>query len=141
MHKPELLQRCKSIGTGAWSDALDACGISGVVRGLLQRSGRGRFAGFAVTARERAGELGSFPRADFGVGKMIAALEPGGVLMADLGGADVSTFGGLAALATKQRGAASGGDRRRLPRRRGNPRDGAVGRKPLRHAADRQDPA
>ena len=107
MHKPELLQRCKSIGTSTWSDALDACGISGVVRGLLQRSGRGRFAGFAVTARERAGELGSFPRADFGVGKMIAALEPGGVLMADLGGADVSTFGGLAALATKQRGAAA----------------------------------
>src|SRR5436190_24005774 len=107
MNTPELLQRCNGIGTSTWSDALDQCGISGVVRGIVQRSGRGRFAGFAVTARERAGALGSFPRADFGVGKMIAAIEPGDVLMVDLGGADISTFGGLAALATQKRGAAA----------------------------------
>lgn len=107
MDRGELLQRCKAIGTSTWSDALDACGISGVVRGLVQRSGSGRFAGFAVTARERAGTLGSFPRTEFGVGKMIAAIEPGDVLMADVGGADISTFGGLAALATTNRGAAA----------------------------------
>ncbi len=106
MDTAELLRRCMTIGTSTWSDALDQCGISGVVRGLVQRSGRGRFAGFAVTARERAGALGSYPRAEFGVGKMIAAIEPGNVLMADVGGADVSTFGGLAALATQKRGAA-----------------------------------
>ncbi len=106
MDTAELLRRCMAIGTSTWSDALDQCGISGVVRGLVQRSGRGRFAGFAVTARERAGALGSYPRAEFGVGKMIAAIEPGNVLMADVGGADVSTFGGLAALATQKRGAA-----------------------------------
>jgi regulator of RNase E activity RraA len=107
METDKLLGRCKAIGTSTWSDALDQCGISGVVRGLAQRSGRGRFAGFAVTARERAGALGSFPRTDFGVGKMIAAIGPGDVLMADVGGADVSTFGGLAALATRTRGAAA----------------------------------
>jgi len=106
MDTAELLRRCMTIGTSTWSDALDQCGISGVVRGLVQRSGRGRFAGFAVTARERAGALGSYPRAEFGVGKMIAAIEPGNVLMADVGGADVSTFGCLAALATQKRGAA-----------------------------------
>jgi len=106
MDTAELLRRCMTIGTSTWSDALDQCGISGVVRGLVQRSGRGRFAGFAVTARERAGALGSYPRAEFGVGNMIAAIEPGNVLMADVGGADVSTFGGLAALATQKRGAA-----------------------------------
>ena len=105
MDTAELLRRCMTIGTSTWSDALDQCGISGVVRGLVQRSGRGRFAGFAVTARERAGALGSYPRAEFGVGKMIAAIEPGNVLMADVGGADVSTFGGLAALATQKRAA------------------------------------
>ena len=107
MDTAQLLRRCKAIGTSTWSDALDQCGISGVVRGLVQRSGGGRFAGFAVTARERAGTLGSFPRAEFGVGKMIAAIEPGDVLMADVGGADISTFGGLAALATRKRGAAA----------------------------------
>src|SRR6266498_1767491 len=106
MDTAELLRRCMAIGTSTWSDALDQCGISGVVRGLVQRSGRGRFAGFAVTARERAGALGSYPRAEFGVGKVISGIEPGNVLMADVGGADVSTFGGLAALATQKRGAA-----------------------------------
>jgi regulator of RNase E activity RraA len=107
MDTPQLLQRCKAIATSTWSDALDQCGISGVVRGLVQRSGGGRFAGFAVTARERAGALGSFSRGEFGVGKMIAAIAPGDVLMADVGGADVSTFGGLAALAAQKRGAAA----------------------------------
>jgi regulator of RNase E activity RraA len=107
MDTAELLQRCKAIGTSTWSDALDQCGIAGVVRGLVQRSGHGRFAGFAVTARERAGPLGSFPRGEFGVGQMIAAIEPGDVLMADVGGADISTFGGLAAFATRKRGAAA----------------------------------
>jgi regulator of RNase E activity RraA len=107
MDTAQLLQRCKVIGTSTWSDALDQCGIAGVVRGLVQRSGLGRFTGFAVTARERAGTLGSFPRAEFGVGKMIAAIEAGDVLTADVGGADISTFGGLAALATQKRGAAA----------------------------------
>src|SRR6266496_3878663 len=107
MDTAELLRRCMTIGTSTWSDALDQCGISGVVRGLVQRSGSGRFAGFAVTARESAGALGSFPRAEFGVGKMIAAVGPGQVLMADVSGAEISTFGGLAELATQQRGAAA----------------------------------
>src|SRR6202049_4304855 len=107
MDTAQLLQRCNAIGTSTWSDALDQCGISGVVRGLVQRSGRGRFAGFAVTARERAGTLGSFPRAEFGVGKMIATIESGDVLMADVGGAYISIFGGLAPLATQKRGAAA----------------------------------
>jgi regulator of RNase E activity RraA len=103
----ELLARCAGIGTSTWSDAMDACGIDGVVRGLTQRSGEGRFAACAVTARETAGPLGAFPRTAFGVGEMIAAVGPGQVLMVDLGGAEVSTFGGLASLATVRRGAAA----------------------------------
>jgi regulator of RNase E activity RraA len=103
----QMLERCKQIGTSTWSDALDECGISGVVRGLAQRGGHGRFAGFAVTAREIAGPLGSFPRKEFGVGRMIAAVRPDEVLVVDMGGAEVSTFGGLAAMATKRRGAAA----------------------------------
>lgn len=109
MHEPdfELLSRCGAIGTSTWSDAMDACGIDGVVRGLTRRSGQGRFAAFAVTAREMPGALGAYPRTAFGVGEMIAAVGAGQVLMVDVGGADVSTFGGLASLATVARGAAA----------------------------------
>jgi len=103
----QLLARCGEIGTSTWSDAMDACGLDGVVRGLVQRSGTGRFAGFAVTARETAGTRGQFPRSAFGVGEVINAVGPGQVLLVDMDGADVSTFGGLASLAAARRSAAA----------------------------------
>lgn len=101
----ELLERYARVGTSTWSDAMDACGLDGVIRGLTRRSGKGRFAGYAVTARETAGARGQYPRSAFGIGEIIAAVGPGQVLMVDMGGADVSTFGGLASLATVKRGA------------------------------------
>ncbi len=103
----KLLARCAEMGTSTWSDAMDACGLDGVVRGLTQRSGTGRFAGFAVTARETAGVRGQYPRTAFDVGKIIDAVGPGQVLTVDMGGAEVSTFGGLASLATVGRGASA----------------------------------
>jgi regulator of RNase E activity RraA len=102
-----LLDKCSEIGVSTWSDAMDACGLDGVIRGLTQRSGSGRFAAFAVTARETAGARGQFPRSAFGVGELINAVGPGEVLMVDMGGADVSTFGGLASLATARKAAAA----------------------------------
>jgi regulator of RNase E activity RraA len=90
-----------------WSDAMDACGLDGVIRGLTQRSGKGRFAAFAVTALETVGACGQFPRSAFGVGELINAVGPGQALLVDMGGADVSTFGGLASLATTRKGAAA----------------------------------
>jgi regulator of RNase E activity RraA len=102
----DLLTSCALIGTSTWSDALDECGIAGVVRGLARRSGQGRFAGFAVTARQSVDTLGSFGRMDFGIGKILDAAGPGAVLMIGMGGAEVSTLGGLAALAAKMKGVA-----------------------------------
>jgi 3-hexulose-6-phosphate synthase / 6-phospho-3-hexuloisomerase len=100
-----LLERCARIGSSTWSDALDEFGIDGVVRGLIQRSGRDRCAGFAVTIKQSTGRLGAYPRGDFGAGKIVEASGPGRVAMVDMGGAEVSTFGGLAALASSMRGA------------------------------------
>ena len=102
----DLLTSCALIGTSTWSDALDECGIAGVVKGLTQRGGQGRFAGFAVTARQSVDRLGSFGRADLGIGKILDAAGPGAVLMIGMGGAEVSTFGGLAAMAAKMKGIA-----------------------------------
>lgn len=102
-----ILVRCAEIGTSTWSDAMDACGLDGVLRGLIQRSGKGRFAAFAVTARETVGARGQFPRSAFGVGEIINAVGPGQALMVDMGGADVSTFGGLASLAASRRAVAA----------------------------------
>lgn len=98
-----LLARCAKMGSSTWSDALDACGIAGVVQGIPRRSGEGVAVGFAATARHEWGPLGEFDRADFAVGRLVAATGPGRVLMVDVGGAAISTFGGIASLAAAGR--------------------------------------
>jgi 3-hexulose-6-phosphate synthase / 6-phospho-3-hexuloisomerase len=107
MTQAPLLERCRQIATSTWSDALDEFGIHGVVCGLPQRSGSGRFVGLATTAREIAGSLGTYPRSEFAVDQLIGALEPWRVLAIAAGGAGVSSFGGLAALAAKLQGASA----------------------------------
>src|SRR4051812_47764828 len=98
---PEFLARCAQIGTSTWSDALDEFAIAGVVRGLTVRSGHGRFAAMAVTARQTIGELGNCTKSEIAVGRMIDAVGPGQVLLVDMGGAEVSALGGLAAAAVQ----------------------------------------
>ena len=102
-----LLTEYGQIGTSTWSDVLDEMGVQGVVGGLVRRSGAGRFAGFAVTAKAKAGPFGSCKREAFAVGQMIDAVGPSQVLVIDVGGAEVSTFGGLASLASKIKGVAA----------------------------------
>jgi len=99
-----LLKELQQIGTSTWSDVMDEIGVQGVIRGLARRGGQGRFAAFAVTAKAQAGRLGDFRREEFAVGQMIDAVGPGQALVIDVGGADVSTFGGLASLAAKVKG-------------------------------------
>ncbi|CAO3982707.1 RraA family protein [Achromobacter mucicolens] len=99
----DLLARCAAIGTSTWADAMDTLGIAGVVQGIERRGGQGRIAGFAVTARHVWGGLGDFDRADFAVGRLVAATGPGRVLMVDAGGTCISTFGGIASLAASRR--------------------------------------
>jgi regulator of RNase E activity RraA len=98
-HLDGVLARYALIATSTWSDALDEAGIDGILEGLLRRSGNGRFAAFAVTAKLSVGARESFSKNLLGVGRMIDAVHAGGVLVVDMGGASVSTFGGLAARA------------------------------------------
>jgi regulator of RNase E activity RraA len=105
MNDQDLLQRCRAISTSTWSDALDAFAIDGVVRGLSQRSGHGRIAGLALTVRESSGPLQCYAPQDFSIGDAIEKVAPGQMLLIDSGGAEVSTCGGLAALAAQLRGA------------------------------------
>jgi regulator of RNase E activity RraA len=101
----ELLDQCADVDVSTWSDALDQIGIQGVLQGITQRSGQGRMAGFAVTARQTPSPLGVVEKGDFAVGRLVQSTGPGLVLMVDVGGQPISTLGGLAALACSQRGA------------------------------------
>jgi len=99
-----LAERCRRISTSTWSDALDACGTAGVMDGIERRTGSGRIAGPAVTIRESVNALGGYPPEEFAVGRLLAAGGQNDVLVVEMGGAAVSTFGGLAARAASLRG-------------------------------------
>lgn len=103
MQEKELLEQCARIDTSTWSDALDQLDIAGVIEGLPQRSGAGRMCGFAITARQVPGHLHDFDKADFAVGVLVESTGPMNVLVIDVGGYPISTLGGLASYAAKQR--------------------------------------
>jgi len=105
LDETQLLARCAQIGVSAWSDAMDELGIRGVVQGITQRAGSSRMVGFAITARHAHGEYGDFDRSEFAVGRLVEATGPGKVLMIDVDGAPISTFGGNASMAAVARGA------------------------------------
>ncbi len=101
-----VLARCRRIATSTWSDALDQLGIRGVVEGITPRTGSERIAGRAVTVHEDVRPLGAYPVEEFAVGRILQAGATDDVLVIDMGGAAVSTLGGLAAQAATARGIA-----------------------------------
>ncbi|MGC4025211.1 MAG: RraA family protein [Mesorhizobium sp.] len=98
-----ILARARKLATATIGDVLDLNGFHGIISGIPRRSGEGRIAGFAQTMHGQVGPLGTFTFADFSVGAAFDAIEEDSMLMIDLGGADVSTFGGLAALTVSRR--------------------------------------
>jgi 3-hexulose-6-phosphate synthase / 6-phospho-3-hexuloisomerase len=101
-----LLQRCCLVSTSTWSDAMDGLGVAGVIQGLVLQSGSGRIAGPAVTVQECTLPLNEYPKEAFRVGAFIDILRDGDILVIEMDGAAVSSFGGLAAQATRRQGTA-----------------------------------
>lgn len=99
----KILARAKMLATATIGDVLDMNGFQGIISGIPRRSGEGRIAGFAQTMHAQIGPLGTFTFDDFSVGNAFDAVEENSILVIDLGGADVSTFGGLAALTVSRR--------------------------------------
>jgi 3-hexulose-6-phosphate synthase / 6-phospho-3-hexuloisomerase len=102
----DLLSRCRAVATSSWSDALDALHVSGVIHGLTLRSGGGSVAGRAVTVREIAGELDDYPPSMFTPSTFLEAAERDSIIVLAIGGAAVSSCGGLVAQAAVLKGVA-----------------------------------
>jgi regulator of RNase E activity RraA len=93
------------ISTATWSDALDQVGVHGVMHGIEWRSGRGRAVGRAITVAEEVGPLGRYPLDDFAIGDALQLGTAADVLVINVAdGAQVSTFGGLAAITAAKSG-------------------------------------
>ena len=99
-----ILAAFKTLATPTLANALDDVGFDGVCHGLGQIVPGTRAVGRAVTVRHVVGARGDYTSADFKVGHMIDAAAPGDVIVVDMGGHAVSTWGGLATLAATVKG-------------------------------------
>ncbi len=103
----KLVERLERIATSTLANAFDRVGLHANIVTHIDAAAPGfRFAGPAVTVKEAAGEFGDFTSEDFAVGAMIDAASAGDVIVVDAGGAECSTWGGMASYAAKLKGVA-----------------------------------
>jgi len=102
----ETIAALKKLNTPTLANALEECGIGGVITGLAPAGTGLRCVGRAVTVQEMTGPRGAFPAADFKVGEMIDAAGPGDVVVVSNGGAPISTWGCTASYAAHLKGIA-----------------------------------
>ena len=99
-----VLAQLAKLATPTIANALDDVGFPGVLGGLAQVVPGTRFVGRAVTVRHAVGNVGDYTSDDFKVGHMIDAAGHGDVIVVDMGGHAISTWGGLATLAASLKG-------------------------------------
>lgn len=104
MQPDPILEAFRTLATPTIANALDDVGFDGVIHGLRQIVPGTRVAGRAVTVRHAVGARGDFTCADFKVGHMIDAAGVGSIIVVDMGGHAISTWGGLATLAATVKG-------------------------------------
>ena len=100
----EIIAGFESIGTSTISDILDEMGLDCLVSGVRGVREDFRLVGPALTIKEISGPLGTYKTEDFQMGKLIDMAQPGDVLVFDNSGREISTWGGLASTAAKEKG-------------------------------------
>jgi regulator of RNase E activity RraA len=105
--EPTVAARAAGLATSTLANALDDSGLHDNVMPSIKAVASGfRFAGPALTVKERSGEYGTFTSDDFRVGAIIDAAAAGDVVVVEAGGVPYSTWGGMASLAAKLKGVA-----------------------------------
>jgi regulator of RNase E activity RraA len=100
----DIVQKLAALATPTLANALDDVAFEGIMTGLTQMVPGTRCAGRVVTVREIVGRRGDYTSGDFRMGQVLDAAGPGDILVIDMGGQCVSTFGGMATLAAKTKG-------------------------------------
>lgn len=102
----KLVEGFRELATSTIGNVLDDMKISGVIQNIKPISPGFRFVGGALTVKEVTGVLGTYTNEDFKLGQVIDSTQDGDVIIIDNGGQQVSTWGGIASMAAKQRGVA-----------------------------------
>lgn len=100
----EVLEGFRSIGTSTISDVLDQMGLDCLVSGIKPVDQGFTLVGPAITIKQISGLVGTYPIEDFQISKVLDAAQPGDVLVFDNSGKEISTWGGLASTAAKEKG-------------------------------------
>lgn len=101
-----LIDAFQGLGTSTIGNVLDDLQIAGIIQNIKPICPGFHFVGCAVTVKEVTGVLGTYTNADFKLGQVIDSAQAGDVIVIDNAGQQVSTWGGIAALAAKLRGIA-----------------------------------
>ena len=108
IRRPEkkLIEGFRGLATSTIGNVLDDMKISGVIQNVKAISLGFRLVGVALTVKEITGVLGTYTNEDFKLGVVIDSAQKDDIIVIDNGGQQVSTWGGIASLAAKQRGVA-----------------------------------
>jgi len=101
-----IVKQFKVIPTSTLSDVMDSLEIDGVITEILPIVEGITLVGTAMPVKAICGARGTYPLEAFAVGSAIDAASKGDVIIFDLGGEQVSTWGGLASQAAISRGIA-----------------------------------
>jgi regulator of RNase E activity RraA len=99
-------QALRQCSTSSVFDAVDALGVEhgGALDGLRIFGKRVRVAGPVETVSAEVSLVRRYPEGDFSIGEQIGVTAPGSILLIDLGGEPVSSWGALATRAAMHRG-------------------------------------
>lgn len=100
----EVIEGFRSISTSTISDVLDQMGLDCIVSGVKTVDEGFTLVGPALTIKQISGLVGTYAVEDFQISKLIDAAQPGDVLVFDNSGKEISTWGGLASTAAKEKG-------------------------------------
>ncbi len=100
----EIIEGFRSIDTSTISDVLDQMGLDCLVSGIKGVDPGFALVGPAITIKQASGVAGTYPIEDFQISKILDGAQAGDVLVFDNSGKEISTWGGLASLAAKEKG-------------------------------------
>lgn len=101
----DLIEQFRGLETSTIGNVLDDLGLGGIMLNIKPITPGMSFVGAALTVKEVTGTQHTYKPEEFGLGAVVDRISPLDVVVIDNGGQQVSTWGGVAAVAAVKNGA------------------------------------
>jgi regulator of RNase E activity RraA len=101
----DLIEQFRGLETSTIGNVLDDLGLGGIMLNIKPIIPGMAFVGAALTVKEVTGAQYTYKAEEFGLGAVVDRISPLDVVVIDNGGQQVSTWGGVAAVAAVKNGA------------------------------------